>query len=149
MIFMRSAARAISLKSIIRWLPNECLYIILECLATPDLAAMCRTSRLLRNMGTQMLYRDVTICSEVQLELFLGGLWRGVTGKGSPVRKIRLFVLRESAVYGRLAKAEEKKLTTIFCKMSALELIRFEPYMMDYSALFQNARFPALATFHG
>ncbi|KAK6988642.1 hypothetical protein R3P38DRAFT_275457 [Favolaschia claudopus] len=149
MIFMRSAAKAMSLKSILRWLPNECLYIILECLATRDLAAMCRTSRLLRNMGTQMLYREVTICSEVQFELFLEGLWRGVTGKETPVRKIRSFVLRKSAVRGRLTKAQEKKLTVILCKMSALEFIRFEPHIMDYSALFQNARFPALATFHG
>ncbi|KAK6988660.1 hypothetical protein R3P38DRAFT_3291036 [Favolaschia claudopus] len=149
MIFMRSAARAISLKSIIAWLPNECLYIILECLATPDLAAMCRTSRLLRNMGTQMLYRYVTICSEVQLERFLEGFWRGVAEKESPVRMIRLFVLEASAVRGHLIEAQGKKLTTILCNMSALEFIRLQPYSMDYSALFQKARFPALATFHG
>ncbi|KAK6988676.1 hypothetical protein R3P38DRAFT_3095290 [Favolaschia claudopus] len=147
MLFIRSTAKAISLKSIIAWLPNECLYIIMEYLATPNLAAMCRTSRLLRNMGTKMLYRDVTIGSEVQLELFLKGLWSGVKGKRSPVRLIRSFVLGKSAVRGRLTEAQEKKLAAILCKMSALEFIRLEPHRMDYNTLLGKARFPALIKF--
>ncbi|KAJ7806438.1 hypothetical protein B0H14DRAFT_2610494 [Mycena olivaceomarginata] len=58
-------------KSIIRWLPNEILTAIIRNVPTTDLLALCRTSRLMRNLATPLLYRSITLSTVSQLKNFI------------------------------------------------------------------------------
>ncbi|KAF7372720.1 hypothetical protein MSAN_00477300 [Mycena sanguinolenta] len=51
-------------------LPNEMLGAIMEKARRPDLAALCQTSRLLRDIGTPILYRAIELSKDTQVEGF-------------------------------------------------------------------------------
>ncbi|KAK7017824.1 hypothetical protein R3P38DRAFT_1317219 [Favolaschia claudopus] len=67
MVLTRSARRAAS--SLFR-LPNEVLTAIVHELSTDDLATVCRTSQLLRNIATPWLYRCVRLTTGSRLRSF-------------------------------------------------------------------------------
>ncbi|KAJ7800200.1 hypothetical protein B0H14DRAFT_2900727 [Mycena olivaceomarginata] len=69
MVLTRMAARAE--KSIIRWLPSEILTTLMLQMSRPDLVSLCRTSRLLCNIATPLLYRTVCLLKAPQIEYFL------------------------------------------------------------------------------
>jgi hypothetical protein len=69
MVLTRMAARAE--KSIIRWLPSEILTALMLQMSRLDLVSLCRTSRLLCNIATPLLYRTVCLLKAPQIEYFL------------------------------------------------------------------------------
>ncbi|KAJ7895259.1 hypothetical protein B0H14DRAFT_3125385 [Mycena olivaceomarginata] len=69
MVLTRSAAKAY--RSIIRWLPNEILAATMVYLSRAGLVSLCRTSRLMCNIATPLLYRSVTLSTVLQLKAFL------------------------------------------------------------------------------
>jgi hypothetical protein len=88
-VLTRRAATAS--KSIIRWLPNEILTAAMCNCPTADLAAFCKTSRLLRNIATPLLYRDVTISEISQIKAFVRTMQQ--RSSSSLSRHIRRFCL--------------------------------------------------------
>ncbi|KAF8135363.1 hypothetical protein K438DRAFT_1997346 [Mycena galopus ATCC 62051] len=69
MVLTRRASRAE--KSIIRWLPNEVLVVVVSNLARSDLLILRRTSRLLSDIATPLLYRAISFSANAQLKAFL------------------------------------------------------------------------------
>ncbi|KAF7368137.1 hypothetical protein MSAN_00880000 [Mycena sanguinolenta] len=56
--------------SIIRWLPNEILWAIISEASRSDVVALCKTSRLMRNMATPLLYRAMELSTDTQIDAF-------------------------------------------------------------------------------
>jgi hypothetical protein len=86
MVLTRRAARAE--KSIIRWLPNEILTAVMLEVAIPDLVSLCMTSRLIRNIVTPLLYRDILLSEVPETKSFLRTMKQR---SGSLCRYVRRF----------------------------------------------------------
>ncbi|KAJ6448202.1 hypothetical protein C8R45DRAFT_1224747 [Mycena sanguinolenta] len=63
-----TAVRAPNL--IIQWLPDEILAAVMWELRPPDLATVCKTSRLIRDTAAPILYRAVELSNDTQVEIF-------------------------------------------------------------------------------
>jgi hypothetical protein len=60
--------------SILSWLPNEILSTVMKGIADtspPDLASLCRTSRLINSLATPLLYRSIVLADAPQIEYFV------------------------------------------------------------------------------
>ncbi|KAJ7889188.1 hypothetical protein B0H13DRAFT_884850 [Mycena leptocephala] len=60
--------------SILSWLPNEILSTVMKGIADtspPDLASLCRTSRLINSLATPLLYRSIVLANAPQIEYFV------------------------------------------------------------------------------
>ncbi|KAJ6453534.1 hypothetical protein C8R45DRAFT_1038997 [Mycena sanguinolenta] len=68
-VLTRRAAREYN--SIVRWLPNEILGVIMLYSSQTDLLTLCRTSRLIRNIATRLLYHTVSLSTGTQIEAWL------------------------------------------------------------------------------
>ncbi|KAJ7806436.1 hypothetical protein B0H14DRAFT_3767925 [Mycena olivaceomarginata] len=78
-------------KSIIRWLPNEILTAVMSHLLTSDLLALCRTSRLMRNIATPLLYRTISLSTMHQMHTFIRTLEQSSGSASSFWRHVRQF----------------------------------------------------------
>ncbi|KAJ7692946.1 hypothetical protein B0H17DRAFT_1179220 [Mycena rosella] len=57
--------------SIIRWLPNEILSETMSCLSKRELVALCKTSHLMNDLATPLLYRDISLTTVSSIETFI------------------------------------------------------------------------------
>jgi hypothetical protein len=89
MVLTRRAAKAS--KSIIRWLPNEILATVMVDASILDLVALCKTSRLMRNIATPLLYRAVSLATIPQINLFLRTMKQRPNSSPSLCRHVRRF----------------------------------------------------------
>ncbi|KAF7335551.1 hypothetical protein MVEN_02209000 [Mycena venus] len=146
MVLTRRAAKAS--KSIVGFLPNEILTSVMLDASNPDLLALCRTSRLFRNIATPLLYRTIYLDALPQIKLFLRTMkQRSGLSLSRYVRDVSItdadldeeFALNLSP---HLIKALSSVLSQL-CHLEHLDLLLDE----EFPELLQNAHFPNLLTF--
>ncbi|KAF7342646.1 hypothetical protein MSAN_02021600 [Mycena sanguinolenta] len=109
--------------SIATWLPNEILTAVMSHASRPDLVALCRTSRLFRNLATRLLYRIVALQTAAQLKAFL----RTIESKRSQIAALRLsdhvrrFAIRDSKCTANLPKRTAESFTSVLLQLHNLE----------------------------
>ncbi|KAJ7801447.1 hypothetical protein B0H14DRAFT_2895640 [Mycena olivaceomarginata] len=151
MVLTRRAARAE--KSIIRWLPNEILTAVMLEVAIPDLVSLCMTSRLIRNIVTPLLYRDILLSEVPETKCFLRTMKQR---SGSLCRYVRRFgIVDVTSVtepdaensFPRLYKA----ITSVLFQFSCLDhldlLIVLDDPLKFAETLLQDGFFPKLSVF--
>ncbi|KAJ6453794.1 hypothetical protein C8R45DRAFT_1038884 [Mycena sanguinolenta] len=145
MVLTRRAARAQN--SIVRWMPNEILADIMSQSSKSDLLALCRTSRLLRNIATRLLYRIVSLSIPEQIMAFLRTMESIEPRKRLPghVREFRIADIRGSE---SLSKRTVKSLASVlfqFHRLECLDLLLNDT--IEFTDILDYARFQNLATF--
>ncbi|KAK6980712.1 hypothetical protein R3P38DRAFT_3117697 [Favolaschia claudopus] len=143
MVLTRSASRA---KCIFKWLPNEILDLIASELSTADLAVVCRTSRLLRNIAMPLLYRCVKLSTRSGLMLFARSLLRSFEASlPNLVREFDVahFMNKKATVYPGLVVHTNHTL----CRMIHLESLTLLERSIDYTHLLEHGQFPELVVF--
>ncbi|KAF7351701.1 hypothetical protein MSAN_01603200 [Mycena sanguinolenta] len=141
MVLTRAAA-----KSILRWLPNELLTAVMCHLFRADLVALCRTSRLLRNLATPLLYRSVYLSNNVRIQHFVRTMTQSSTSSLSI--HVRRFLIADEDENLRLTPTLVESITSICSKFIFLELLDLflvEP--IEFTDLLRDAHFPRLTTF--
>ncbi|KAK7053509.1 hypothetical protein R3P38DRAFT_1460059 [Favolaschia claudopus] len=142
MVLTRSASRYA--RCIIRWFPNEVLGLVMQCLSPADLATLCQTSQLLRNIGTPLLYRSVTLTTSSRLELFKKSI--DESPQLELASRVRMFVLKTVDVDGSPAPLV-KEISTLLLRMSHLHSLRLVSKAVDFTILLEHAAFPHLTNF--
>ncbi|KAK7013730.1 hypothetical protein R3P38DRAFT_3003768 [Favolaschia claudopus] len=147
MVLTRSAAK--SLRSIVRWLPNEVLSLIMCETRQQDLITLSRTSRLMHNLATPVLYHSIVLCSDVQIALFVKTM------------EIQVAVARLARYVRRIAFSDPawdfvltllptlvKRLLAVLRLFNQLESLDFGPFThRRFTDFLEHARFPNLLKF--
>ncbi|KAF7351690.1 hypothetical protein MSAN_01601900 [Mycena sanguinolenta] len=142
MVLTRLAARAH--KSIVRWLPNEILTMVMSYLLQHELVVLCRTSRLFRNLATPMVYRSVTLSTRPQIQFLV----RTMTQRSGPSLSnyVREFCITDEEF--ELTPALIKCIPTVlfkFTRLEALGLLRTDA--IECTDMLRDAYFPNLSSF--
>ncbi|KAJ7895272.1 hypothetical protein B0H14DRAFT_2681818 [Mycena olivaceomarginata] len=133
-------------KSIIRWLPNEVLTAVMSHLLTSDLLTLCRTSRLMRNIATPLLYRTISLSTMHQMHTFIRTMEQSSGSASSFCRHVRQFDITdedELALTARIV-TEITPIMLQFCHLEFLDLLLVG---FEFTTVLRDAYFPNLATF--
>ncbi|KAK7043321.1 hypothetical protein R3P38DRAFT_2883615 [Favolaschia claudopus] len=147
MVLTRSAAK--SLRSIVRWLPNEVLSLILCQTPQQDLITLCRTSRLMHNLATPVLYHSIVLCSDVQIALFVKTMEIQVAA-ARLVRYVRRIAFSDPAwdFVLTLLPTLVKRLLAVLRLLNQLESLDFGPFThRRFTDFLEHAHFPNLLKF--
>ncbi|KAF7378210.1 hypothetical protein MSAN_00245700 [Mycena sanguinolenta] len=99
MVLTRRAAR--EQNSIVRWLPNEILSTVALYSSKSDLLVLCRTSRLMHDIVTRLLYHTVSLVTGAQMEAFLRtmeSIQKPTDSSLSLFDHVRQFVIKDQKV---------------------------------------------------
>ncbi|KAF8149211.1 hypothetical protein K438DRAFT_1779404 [Mycena galopus ATCC 62051] len=146
MVLTRRASRAE--KSIVRWLPNEVIAEVMSELSRGDLATFCRTSRLLHNIATPLLYRAVSFSKLAQLKAFLRTM-KVQSRSTSLAPHVRQFFCSALEEFGDVNLTRfVKAITSVLLEFVNLELLDLLfTRDIDLPDLLQHGFFPNLSTF--
>ncbi|KAF8190997.1 hypothetical protein K438DRAFT_1970744 [Mycena galopus ATCC 62051] len=135
--------------SIIRWLPNEILSLIVLNVRRLDLIALCRTSRLIHEIAVPSLYRVVALSTVLETELFIRTMGGGSPKSASLSRHVRQFALTGRGL--ALSPALVKAIDSVLCQLCRLEvlslLVSVVGETLEFTDLLQKAYFPSLSAF--
>lgn len=150
-------------KSIVLWFPNEVIFEVLLYMSPMDLLALCRTSRLINDLSTPLLYRCVDLCDISQIETFISALEKYAESPvplwchiqqfsiamlhGSYVPLSRDTVCNpETSTPRTLEHSLSNRITTVLSKCLNLHTLELITPHAHLSALFVDAHFPNLRT---
>ncbi|KAK6983984.1 hypothetical protein R3P38DRAFT_3108697 [Favolaschia claudopus] len=147
MVLTRRAAAAA--RSIIRWLPNEILAIVMHHLSVAELCKISLVSRLLHNIATPFIYRCLEISNIPQLKMFIRSMNNGTgTLLSLHVREFNPpdnYDALQSCTY---TPAIVKDLMTVVSRFSHLETLNLlYTTAINFSELLERASFPRLTSF--
>ncbi|KAJ7336907.1 hypothetical protein DFH08DRAFT_1082933 [Mycena albidolilacea] len=147
MVLTRRAAKAS--KSIIRWLPNEILGTVMVDASRLDLVALCKTSRLMRNIATPLLYRAVFLATIPQINLFLRTMKQRPNSSPSLCRYVRRFSIAYYAEEhdSKPSPALLKAIHAVLIQFCHLEFLDFLLTNIEFTDMLRHAYFPNLAKF--
>ncbi|KAK7018122.1 hypothetical protein R3P38DRAFT_2981393 [Favolaschia claudopus] len=147
MILTRSACRAA--RFLFR-LPNEVLTAIVHELSTADLATVCRTSQLLRNIATPWLYRCVRLTTGSRLRSFAMSLQQSLyLSLPHLVHELAVPKFTDVHQVGRRLSVETvEEINVALCLMTSLRTLALLARSMRYAHLLAHGHFPHLVEFH-
>ncbi|KAJ6450801.1 hypothetical protein C8R45DRAFT_1113920 [Mycena sanguinolenta] len=144
MVLTRSAARAQN--SITRWLPNEILAAVISETSRSDLVALCRTSRLIRNIATPLLYRVVRLLNGAQIEAFFRTIKSPAASSLSPlVRELRITDSELDLPLSPLLAEDITLALFQFSRLECLYLLLKETF--EFVDILERGYFPKLSFF--
>ncbi|KAJ6448200.1 hypothetical protein C8R45DRAFT_1084545 [Mycena sanguinolenta] len=145
MVLTRSATRAQN--PIVRWLPNEILAAVMSAASPSDLVALCKTSRLMRNITTPLLYRAVELSNGRQLEAFLRTIKSPAASSRYLLSFVREFIFRGTNRHLTLTPFVDDIASALlqFSRLECLDLL-FTP-LVEFTHLLDRGCFANLATF--
>ncbi|KAF7378192.1 hypothetical protein MSAN_00243800 [Mycena sanguinolenta] len=122
MVLTRRAAR--ELNSIVRWLPNEILSAVMSYSSKSDLLVLCRTSRLMHNIATRLLYHTVSLATGAQMEAFLRTMELiqcNTDSSPSLFDHVRQFVIKDQKCTANLSTRAVELLASVISQFRYLE----------------------------
>ncbi|KAJ6471409.1 hypothetical protein C8R45DRAFT_417666 [Mycena sanguinolenta] len=144
MVLTRSAARAQN--SITRWLPSEILTAVISETSRSDLVALCRTSRLIRNIVTPLLYRVVILLNGAQIEAFFRTIKSPAASSLSPlVRELRITDSESDLPLSPLLAEDITLALFQFSRLECLYLLLKES--VEFVDILERGYFPKLSLF--
>ncbi|KAK6988088.1 hypothetical protein R3P38DRAFT_3445580 [Favolaschia claudopus] len=144
MVLTRSASRAA--KCIFRWLPNEILDLVATELGPADLAALCRVSRLLRNIASPLLYDFVELSTSSSLIAFARTIRQSVDAS-LPNSVHALIVAKFTDKKPPISPSIVKEINEALCRLIRLEALILLAPCIDYAQVLERAQFPELVFF--
>ncbi|KAF8142913.1 hypothetical protein K438DRAFT_2029855 [Mycena galopus ATCC 62051] len=144
MVLTRRATRAQN--SIIRWLPNEILAAIVADVSRRDLVALCRTSRLIRDIATPLLYHAVSFSTVPQLEAFLRTMKLGSIS-ASLARYVRRFSAADGMQGLRLSQSLVNTIISVLFQLCHLECLDLLNEAFEFTDMLDGTTFLKLSTF--
>ncbi|KAJ7661773.1 hypothetical protein B0H14DRAFT_3179273 [Mycena olivaceomarginata] len=140
MVLTRRAAK--TSKSIIRCLPNEILATAMRYASISDLVTLCRTSRLMSNLATPLLYRSITLSTVPQLKAFLHNM-----DQAQPLsHHVREFEVASEDDF-ELSLHLQQSMSAVVAGLCHLETLGLIPVAPHSTELLQDAYFPNLSKF--
>ncbi|KAF7342617.1 hypothetical protein MSAN_02018500 [Mycena sanguinolenta] len=151
MVLTRRAAT--EQNSIFKCLPNEILTAVMSHSSKSDLLALCKTSRLLRNLATPMLYRTISLRTNAQMKTFLRTMKsiRSNTRKSLSPRlsdHVRQFVVEDRQCMRNLPKRTAEFLSSLLPKLhhlNSLDLMLNKT--LEFTEMLEHAYFNNLSMF--
>ncbi|KAJ6448076.1 hypothetical protein C8R45DRAFT_173268 [Mycena sanguinolenta] len=115
-----------------------------------DLLALCKTSRLVRNLATPVLYRSITLGTTAQMKAFLRTM-KSIRPHSSPPRlsdHVRRFAVKDSQCTRNLPKRTADLLTSLLAKLQHLETLDLVlNKTLEFTDMLDRAYFCSLSTF--
>ncbi|KAF7342614.1 hypothetical protein MSAN_02018200 [Mycena sanguinolenta] len=148
MVLTRRAAT--EQNSISRWLPNEVLAAVMTYCSEADLVALCKTSRLLRNLARPVLYRSISIGTTAQMKAFLRTM-KSIRPTSSTPRlsdHVRQFVVTDRQCTRNLPKRTAEFLSSLIPKFHHLQSLDLGfNKSLEFTEMLERASFSNLSNF--
>ncbi|KAF8172203.1 hypothetical protein K438DRAFT_1851726 [Mycena galopus ATCC 62051] len=148
MVLTRRAAT--EQNSISRWLPNEVLTAIMSYSSKADVLALCKTSRLLRNLATPVLYHTISLGTIAQTKAFLLTM-KSIRSNSSSLRlsdHVRRFAITDRHCMRNLSKRTADFLSSLLPKLHHLQSLDLAfNKTLEFTEMLEHAYFSNLSTF--
>ncbi|KAJ6490837.1 hypothetical protein C8R45DRAFT_194699 [Mycena sanguinolenta] len=134
--------------SIAAWLPNEILTAVMSYSSRSDLVVLCRTSRLIRNVATRLLYRIVALHTGAQLKSFLRTMESKRPHITALLDHVRRFAIKSFKCTANLPERIIQSLTSVLSQLRNLEsLDLLLATTMHFTGTLDHAHFNNLTRF--